>query len=584
MPRLTALLVLIASAALAQTNAVEHGYEGRGVTLPPTSLSLIDEATAPAVNPAGLTFVGDPQLYYLHERSVGRDRVIDSLYLADTLFGGLGLGLGIDWVRSGTLPDYRRTTWSLSAGNPYLAFGLAYHLLSSSDNPDLDGLNSVDFGLSSRPSRYFSFAAVVRNVDPWSKGATRLTREYGFGVGVRPLGERYSLGVDYLFDDLRGAAGGRMAYTLQAEILRGLVISAGVSHGFRPADSLLVQVGLTLNTPHVGLSYTGGGGAGGLDHVVALRASAAKYSAISLSAGTVAMIDVDDVLSGRSSTTAVLLGLSSDDPYVRLTRTLYNAVRDPSLKGVVLKIDGLPHAGLGKAEELRQTVLALRSSGKKVIAVLLSAEDNAYHLASAADRIYAVNEANLFINGFAANPTFFGGTMEKLGVSWDVARVGAYKNAPDQLTRTALSKEQRETIEAYLNTDIRQYETAVTQGRGITREQFAAVLKEGLITPSRAVALRLIDGIVTSEELDTKVTELLPGTRFDPEYRPRGTRDTRWGERNRIAIIPILGNIAGGKSRGDPLGLEEIAGAETVIRAIKNASEDNSVDAIVLRV
>ena len=33
-----------------------------------------------------------------------------------------------------------------------------------------------------------------------------------------------------------------------------------------------------------------------------------------------------------------------------------------------------------------------------------------------------------------ATVTHLGGTMEKLGVSWDVARVGEFKNAPEQLT------------------------------------------------------------------------------------------------------------------------------------------------------
>src|SRR4051812_46555305 len=93
--------VLLSSVAFGQVSSIEHAAEGRGVTLPPTSLSLIDDATAPALNPAGLSFVGDPQLFYLHERNVALDRVIDSVYLADTVFGGLGLGLSLEWVRSG---------------------------------------------------------------------------------------------------------------------------------------------------------------------------------------------------------------------------------------------------------------------------------------------------------------------------------------------------------------------------------------------------------------------------------------------------------------------------------------------------
>jgi protease-4 len=57
-----------------------------------------------------------------------------------------------------------------------------------------------------------------------------------------------------------------------------------------------------------------------------------------------------------------------------------------------------------------------------------------------------------------------------------------------------------------------------------------------------------------------------------------------WGEHKRIALIPVLGEISGGKSREGPFSAGEISGAETVVRALKRAEEDPQVAAIVLRV
>ena len=54
--------------------------------------------------------------------------------------------------------------------------------------------------------------------------------------------------------------------------------------------------------------------------------------------------------------------------------------------------------------------------------------------------------------------------------------------------------------------------------------------------------------------------------------------------RRRIAIVPVIGTIAGGKSREDPSGRTRIAGAETVVRALARAQEDPLVKAIVVRV
>ncbi|HEX8698503.1 MAG TPA: signal peptide peptidase SppA, partial [Myxococcaceae bacterium] len=81
-----------------------------------------------------------------------------------------------------------------------------------------------------------------------------------------------------------------------------------------------------------------------------------------------------------------------------------------------------------------------------------------------------------------------------------------------------------------------------------------------------------------------KVYSLVPGATYSQRYTPRGERETLWGRRRRIAIVPVLGSIAGGKSREDPLGATRIAGAETVVLALQRAQMDPSVVAILLRV
>ena len=69
------LLLLLPGLASAQTGLiVQPATPPRGVTLPPTSAALVDEATALSVNPAGLRFIGPGQLFYLHERAWRRVR------------------------------------------------------------------------------------------------------------------------------------------------------------------------------------------------------------------------------------------------------------------------------------------------------------------------------------------------------------------------------------------------------------------------------------------------------------------------------------------------------------------------------
>lgn len=581
--RLAAALAFAAVSAFAQTSNLEHSDLSHGATLPPTSAALADEATAPNVNPAGLGLVTGIQLFYLHERSIGRDQVADGLYLGESLFGLLEPGFAIEWLRGAGGPSRRRISWSLAAGSPLLSLGATYHVFSSSDSPDLDALSSWDLGLASRPSRYFSLGAAVQNVDRPSHGRIAFNRVFDFALGLRPIGDRYTMAVDYLLTDAPIGSSSRMQYTLQAAIFDGVLLGAGLSHGFRGED-VFFQGSITLNTSHFGLTYAGGGSPAGADHVVLARLSTRKYPAINPSPGKFALFDLGNIMSKSNRSPLSLLGVAEADPYLRLMRLLEDSARDQKLKGVVLKIDMLTDVGLGRAEELRRAILRLRDSGKKVVAVLLGAGDSEYLMASAADKIYAVPEAILMINGFAANALFVGSAMEKLGVSWEVARVGAYKNAPDILTRSDMSREQRETVDAYLDTDVRHFRATVMEARHLTAEKLDLVWAEGLLTPRGAKELGVIDDVITPAELELELKRLLPNTHYDPSYRPREANDPRWGDRPQVAIVPVIGTIAGGKSQDSPLGLVEIAGAETVVRALRQAQDDPAVRAIVVRV
>ncbi|HZN95021.1 MAG TPA: signal peptide peptidase SppA [Myxococcales bacterium] len=568
------LLALVAAplAARAQTATLSSLDPSRGANLPPTGAALADEAFAAAVNPAGLTHANGLQLNYAFERSFARAQTAHGVFLSAG--GGLSAALAADWV--GGAVEHRRFSWALAAGSPLLSFGFTYHWLGSSD-PALDGLGGLDVGALSRPLPQLSLAAVVRNAD--QPAGSPSPRSYAVALGLRPLGERATLGVDYLFADA-GLLQGRLQYTLQAEVFRGLRLSAGASHGLGAADELMFQLGVTLDAGGTGLTYAVGSSRDGLSQEGLLRLSSRRARDITAAGGTVALFDLPDLL--RGSGTLSLLGLGGEDPYLRVTRLLEAAERDDSLRGVVLKIDDLPNTGLAKVEELRQSVLRLRRAGKKVVAVILKAEDPEYLLASAADRVYALPQSVIEIDGLRARVEFVGGTMQKLGVSWDVARVGAFKNSPDQLTRTDMSAEQREALTAYLDATFQQLQAGLAPR--LTPEAFNRALQAALLPPAAARELGLVDEVISPQELDRKVQELVPGARFEPSYAPFSRRDEAWGRRRQIAVVPVVGTIAGGKSRQDGLTGAAIAGAETVIRALAEAAADGQVAAIVLRV
>ena len=216
------------------------------------------------------------------------------------------------------------------------------------------------------------------------------------------------------------------------------------------------------------------------------------------------MISVGDIGSEGGSTVGSLLGVASEDRYLRFLRYLDRASRDPDLAGVLIKIEGAG-VGLARADEVRGAIERLRAAGKKVYAYILSVGDAEYLMASACDGIFSASEAMYIVDGVRSAITYFGGAAEQLGITVDVARVGAYKSFPDQFTRKDMSDEQRETLNAYLDTADSLLAERVTARRGMTVDAWKAGLDEGIKPPRRAKELGQIDDVVTPQQLDEKV-------------------------------------------------------------------------------
>jgi protease-4 len=263
-----------------------------------------------------------------------------------------------------------------------------------------------------------------------------------------------------------------------------------------------------------------------------------------------------------------------------LVESLDRAASDPRIRSVVLRTAGLEGAGFGKVQELRDALIRFRKSGKPAYAHLEFAGNKEFYLASACDKIFAVPTALLDVTGLAAEVTFYKGTFDKVGVDAQFVGVGKYKNAPNQYTEKGFTGPHREQMEAMLDSLYTQYVEALSESRHKTQAEVRALIDAGPYDARRALEAGLVDELLYADELDARMKG---ADKVTPGRYVREARGLGFDGRPKIALVYAVGTIITGEGGSGPFG-GAFAGSDTVARALREARQDASIRAIVLRV
>lgn len=284
------------------------------------------------------------------------------------------------------------------------------------------------------------------------------------------------------------------------------------------------------------------------------------------------------------------LGMSPNKSFTGLMTQIRKAKADSRIGAVLLDID-FPGIGWGKATELRDAIKDLRAAGKPVYAYMELGTNREYYIATAAEKIFVPPTGDIYVNGLAAEAMFYKGSLDKLGVEAEVIQIGPkYKNAPDQYTKTKMGEGQAEVMNALLDEYYNTLVNAIAESRGKSVDEVKAMIDSAPHNAVQAKELGLIDDAVYREQVDELLKQKL-GYAAETKLRTvsretyKDVTPASLGLENgeRIAVIYASGTINVGSSISSPFA-GEIVGSDTVVKAVNDAANDNSVKAIVLRV
>ena len=277
-------------------------------------------------------------------------------------------------------------------------------------------------------------------------------------------------------------------------------------------------------------------------------------------------------------------------PIVRdIVEALERAGTDKRVAGLVARV-GEGEMSLAQVQEIRDAVIAFRATGKFALAFAetfgeFSRGNRAYCLATAFDQVYMQPSGDLGLNGLIAERFFLRGSLDKLGLTPRLDHRYEYKNAMNILTERKFTDAHREATTKVMESQFGQIVRAIAGARKMSEDDVRAAIDRGPYLGPEALDAKLVDALAYRDEVYEKAKDRAgKKAKFLAlgKYLERAGRPHEKGAV--IALIYAVGEIKRGKSGFDPVFQSVTLGADDLSAALRAATQDKEVKAILLRV
>ena len=290
----------------------------------------------------------------------------------------------------------------------------------------------------------------------------------------------------------------------------------------------------------------------------------------------------DNIMTQLSGVVGQTIGLEET------LNAIKKAKENDNVKGIYIEggmFSGIP----ASTQELRDALVDFKKSGKWIVAYADQYSQSSYYLASVADKIWLNPQGMIDWHGLASQPYYLKDLLEKFGVKVQLAKVGAYKSAPETYTSDHMSEPNREQITAYITGIWDTMLNDVSASRKISKETLNT-LADGMVMlddQQAYVKNKLVDKLLYSEEVKGEVKKLL-GIDEDKDINQinveqmQNVKEKRKGDE--IAVYYAYGSIVDDRGTGSLGSTDHLIVGKEVSKDLEKLASDDKVKAIVLRV
>ncbi len=278
-----------------------------------------------------------------------------------------------------------------------------------------------------------------------------------------------------------------------------------------------------------------------------------------------------------------------DDTLVlrEIVDSIDRAAEDDRVVGLMAHVGGI-QLGMAQLQEVRDALLRFQASGKPSVAFAetfgeFSPGNGSYYLATACDEIYMQPSGDLNLTGLYLEHPFLREGLSKIGVEAEIGQRYEYKNAANLYKEDEFTEPHREASQHLIDSLFGQMVRAMSNAREMSEDEIRTWIDRAPLLAAQAEEAGFVDGQIYLDEVYSRFADR-GGDRFvtPSEYLLVAGRPAKG--KNTVALVYGYGGIQRGESTYDGFGGSPVMGSDTVAKALRDATDNSSVKAIVFRV
>ena len=275
-----------------------------------------------------------------------------------------------------------------------------------------------------------------------------------------------------------------------------------------------------------------------------------------------------------------------------LIASIRKAKNNEDIKGIYLEGGAASFDAPATAQQLRDVLKEFKQSGKWIVAYADQYYQASYYVASIADNIYLNDHGSIDFKGLGGKGEYMKGLYDKLGIKYQVAKVGKYKSYVESNTLTGMSDYDREQRTAYLNGIWSYWLKEIAEGRKVKAEDLNQLADDNVmafVDTKDYVTAKLIDKVMFPEEIKAEIKKRLkidedddiPQLTLSDMLNVKSDKDT---DGEKVAIYYAYGSIVDSETMNLLNGGGHCIVGKSTAEDLRKLADDDDVKAVVFRV